>query len=1119
MATDVSIRLGVTGERDLTAALKGVESRIKNLNAEMKAAVSSMAGMDSAEASTAKKTDILGRSVEAAKEKIGILSQQYDKAKAKLDQLGNELDQAKAAFGENSAEALKAEAAFNRQASTVNHLGAKLNNATADLNRMEAELRDVDSAADKAGNSFQQLEAKISAQENELKSLKTAYSNAVLEFGKGSKEAAELGNKIDQLSSDLKQSKTAMKQAADAADELDNSLSDAGDGADGFLGKLGGIKDSLVGGAIGGAISGLVQSAISGIQSLVQETMEYQKIMGVLEASSQKAGYTADQTAQSYRQLYQVIGEDQASATALANLQALGLSQSDLTTLIDGTIGAWATYGDSIPIDSLSEAINETIQAGTVTGTFADVLNWAGTSEDAFNQKLQATKDPAEQAKLVLEELAQQGLPQLADAFREANPEIVAMNDAQAHMQESMGKMGEAFAPVVAAVTDALAGLMEVLAPVGEAFSSVFQGTMELLQPVIEGLKERFQDVKDAINNAFTPEQQAAISNFFETLGSLILAAPFAVLSAAINIVVTAIELLIQVIGALVGFFSETLPNAIQTAVEWISQLPGKISSFFSNVISTVSEWVSNMIAKAAEVGGNFLSSIGNFFGQLPGRIGSFLSNALSTVAGWVSNMIAKAREVGSNVLSTIGNFFGQIPGKIASLLSSALSALVSWASNMVARARDGMNNVKNTIVTTLQSIPGKVISVGRNIVEGLWNGISGAASWLLGKIKGWCGSILNGIKGFFGIASPSRVMRDQVGLMIARGLAKGIQKGEKEVLHVADTLNQKLLDKEEALTKQLEETGLDEATKEALTEQLNVVKEFRSEYEKALEDIQKSQDSMAQKLKDYGDLFQTVKTETGSFLELNDLEAQLNGIERYGEALEALKARGVSDSLLDEIVGMNVEDATAYTEKLLAMTDDQYTEYMALWQRKQQEAQAIAQTFYQDEMDALGKEFVDKIPQELGDVKDEMRSIGVQGIQGMIDGMYSRSGALWSAAASIVSQAIAAMRAAADINSPSRVTENLVGKPLAQGIEVGFLDTMARVSHRMADTILTPFQSVTRGDLLDAAAGVVNGNAGLVLAGAGTAQTIVIPVQLNGKQIAEVVYDPLKQVGRQRGD
>lgn len=1118
MATDVSIRLGVTGESDLTAALRGVESKIKNLNSEMKAAVSSMAGLDDAEGRTAKQTNILGRSMEATKEKIGILSQQYDKAKAKLDQLGTELDDARNAFGENSAEALKAEAAFNRQAVTVNNLGTKLNNATADLNKMEAEMRGLDGAADQAGDAFQQMGDKIARQESELAGLKAAYSNAVLEFGKGSREARELGDQVDKLSTELKQSKTAFRQAADAADDLDNSLDNAGDGAGGLIDRLGGIKDSLMGGAVGGAISGFVQSAVSGIQSLVQETAEYQKIMGVLEVSSQKAGYTADQTGQSYQQLYAIIGEDQASATALANLQALGLSQSQLTTLIDGAIGAWATYGDSIPIDSLSEAINETVQAGVVTGTFADVLNWAGTSEDEFNKKLEATKDPAERAKLVLDELAKQGLPQLANAFREANPEVVAMNEAQAQMQESMAGLGEAFAPVVAGVTEALSGLLEFLTPVGEAISTVFLGALELLQPVIDGLKERFQAVKDAINEAFTPEQQAAISSFFETLASLIAAAPFAVLAAAINIVVTAVELLINVIGALVGFFSETLPNAIQTAVEWISQLPGKISAFFSEVIAKVSSWASEMVAKAMDVGGRFLSSIGSFFGQLPGRIGSFLAGALSAVAGWVSNMIAKAVEVGASVLSAIGNFFGQIPGKISSLLAAALSALASWVSNMISKARAGMNNVKNVIVNTLQSIPGRVASVGKNIVQGLWNGIQGAAGWLLGKIKGWCGSILNGIKGFFGIASPSRVMRDQVGLMIARGMARGIQKGIPEVLDIAQVLNDKLLAKEESLVKKLEETGLDEATKESLNTQLTAVKEFRAEYEKALDEIEKSQESMAKKLKDYGDLFEAVKDETGDFLELSDLEAQIDGIERYGDALEALKDRGVSDSMMDEILGMSVDDATAYTDKLLSMTDDQYASYMALWERKQAEAQHIAEKFYKDEMDALGREFVDKIPQELGDVKDQMRTIGVQGIQGLIDGMYSKSGALWSAASSIVSQAIAAMRAAADINSPSRVTKDMVGKPLAQGIETGFLATMERVNRRMAGTILAPFQSVTRGDLLDAAAGVVNGNAGLAMAGAGAAQTIIIPVQLNGKQIAEVVYDPLKQVGRQRG-
>lgn len=1187
MATDVSIKLGVTGESDLTSALKGVESRIKNLNSEMKAAVSSMSGLESAEQQAAKKSDILTRSIDATKDKIGILSQQYDKAKAKLDELGAELESARQQFGENSAEALKAEAAYNRQAVTVNNLGTKINNATADMNKMESELQDLankaDTAgddmdrlgddADQAGNAFQQLGNKISRQEAELNRLKSAYSSAVLSFGKGSREARDLENQIDRLSTELKQSKTAFRQAADAADDFDNSMDDAGDGAGGLMDKLGGIKGSLVGGAIGGAISGLVQSAVSGIKSLVEETAEYQKIMGVLEVSSQKAGYTAEQTGQSYRQLYAIIGEDQASATALANLQALGLSQSELTTLIDGCIGAWATYGDSIPIDSLAEAINETIKTGTVTSSFADVLNWAGTSEDDFNKKLEATKDPAERARLVLDELARQGLPQLADAFREANPEVVAMNEAQAQMQDAMAGLGAAFAPVVAGVTEALAGLMAALTPVGEAISTVFLKAFELLQPVIDGLKERFQDVKNAINEAFTPEQQAAISKFFSTLATLVVAAPFAALAAVINIVVTAVELLINVIGALVGFFSETLPSAIQTAVGWIAQLPGKISSFFSTVIANVSAWASEMVSKAVDVGGRFLSSIGNFFGQLPGKIASFLAGALSAIAGWASNAIAKAAEAGNGVLSAIGNFFGQIPGKIASLLAGALSALATWAANMAAKARAGMNNVRNAIVSTLQSIPGRVASVGRNIVQGLWNGIQGAAGWLLGRIKGWCSNILNGIKGFFGIHSPSRVMRDEVGVQLAKGMALGIRDGESYVIRaeksqaakvvavaagaadeVEDTwkeTNQKLLDdtakrlnvsvdtykksynqvvdltselnnrlvaKEEELTKRLEDTGLDDATKEALNSQLSAVKEFRTEYEAALSEIEKAQESMADKLRDYGELFQSVKDETGEFLELSDLQEQIDGIQRYGDALENLKNRGVSDSLLDEIIGMDVDKATAYTEKLLSMTDDEYSDYIALWEKKQAEAQAVAQKFYADELQLLGYEFVDKLPGELDGMKQEMRDLGIQSIQGLIDGMNNRSGALYATAQRIVSSAIAAMRAAADIHSPSRVTRNMVGKPLAQGIGAGFMAEMERINRQIAETVLSPFETLSRGDLMDAAAGVVNGNAGLAMAGAGGVQTVVIPVNLNGKQIAEVVYDPLKQVGRQRG-
>lgn len=73
-----------------------------------------------------------------------------------------------------------------------------------------------------------------------------------------------------------------------------------------------------------------------------------------------------------------------------------------MTKLTDAAIGAWATYGDSIPIDGLAESINETIRAGAVTGTFADVLNWAGTSEDKFNEKLSKCKTESERVNLVM---------------------------------------------------------------------------------------------------------------------------------------------------------------------------------------------------------------------------------------------------------------------------------------------------------------------------------------------------------------------------------------------------------------------------------------------------------------------------------------------------------------------------------------------------------------------------------------------------------------------------------------------------------------------------------------------------------------------------------------------
>ena len=513
-------------------------------------------------------------------------------------------------------------------------------------------------------------------------------------------------------------------------------------------------------------------------------------------------------------------------------------------------------------------------------------------------------------------------------------------------------------------------------------------------------------------------------------------------------------EIIISIVSGIMSALPQLITAAGETITTYINTLTEEIPRILDQgvqVITTFANGIINAIPQLVAQLPQVISAIINFVvSSLPQIIQSGIQLLVSFAQGIISaipQLVAQIPQIIAAIVSTIASNLPQILQAGVSIIQSLIQGILS----LIGSVASAIGNIASTIVNGLMSLPGQLVSIGGQIIQGLVNGIMSGVSSVVSAIGNVVSSAVSAAKNFLGIHSPSRVFRDQIGWMITQGMALGIKKGERQVLTVADQLNNKLIEKEEELTKRLEDTGLDEATKESLESQLSAVKEFRSEYEKALSEIQDAQESMADKLRDYGELFETISTEAGgSFIELGDLQADIDAINRYGEALENLKARGVSDSLMDEITSMSVEDATAYTEELLGMTDEQYTQYMALWEQKQQAAKQVATQFYRDEMDALGREFVDKIPEELGEVKDEMRDIGVQGIQGMIDGMYSKSGALWSAAASIVSQAISAMRAAADIHSPSKETAKLVGAPLAQGVGVGFAQAYPGVMNRL---------------------------------------------------------------------
>lgn len=1006
MPTDVGVRIGVEGEREFRTALSAINSQIRNLNSEMRNVVSSFDGMEDAEQSAAARSDVLNRSIEATQQKITLLSSQYDKASARLNELGEALSRAQQEFGQNSAQAARAQNAYNNQVRTVSELSRQINDANTDLNRFQRELRDT----------------------------------------------------------------------GDAADDMGRELRDSADEAGGFGSTL---KNAIV----GGGISGAVQSLIGNITQLIDETTEYRKIMGTLEVSSQAAGYTTEQTTQTFQRLYGVLGDDQTAATATANLQALGLSQDQLVSMTDGAIGAWARYGDSIPIDGLAEAINETVKTSTVTGTFADVLNWAGTSEDEFNAKLQAAATPAERANIVLQELANQGLIQSAEAWRNNNEALYEANIANNSLTDTMSQFAEILSPIVTTVKEGLNGVLQSvlgLVAVGQegGIGAVFEqittsmsGFAQNLAANLPGLMEMGSEMLNSIISGVA----AALPGIVTSAGQIITSFLQGLTAGFPSVIQNGVEML------------NNLANGIiQSIPALVAQLPQIISAF----INFISSALPQIVNAGADILLNLVNGIINSIPQLVSQIPQIITAFTSAIA---SNL-PKILQAGIKILL-----------KLAEGIIKAIPQLVAQLPQIISAIIDGLNAL-------IQGIK----DVGKNIVQGLWNGISSAAGWLKDKVGGWAKGLINSIKSKFKIASPSKLMRDEIGVMIARGLGLGLKKGtpyvermanrlsdaltkeiektnaeiekmqqaeiqrqadqelkeykkqiaekEKELAEAEGEARQNILDQIAELEAQWNEKQLEaarQAEQDAANARLEELEKFKEEYESAIEEIQKSQESMTQKLKDYGDLFEEVDGK----IELTDLRDQIDQIREYGVALEELKDRGAPDDLLAEVTEMSVEDAVAYTQALLDMTDQEYQDYIHQWNRKQYEAQQIASQFYKSELAALDSEYVQKVPETLSDLKDQLYSVGTNSAQGLANGLLDAKNVVVRAAITVASAAATAMQKYSKIASPSKLMRDEVGRYLTEGVAVGMLDSIGQV-RQAAQTVSDAATSGMGGDL-----------------------------------------------------
>ena len=250
--------------------------------------------------------------------------------------------------------------------------------------------------------------------------------------------------------------------------------------------KSGSAVDKALKGFGKGAVAAIaaITAVTAALVALGEKSLEFQKAYNRLTASFQTSGSTVKQAAQTYKELYRFIGDIDTATEASNLLVQLTNDEKNLAEWTTILQGVYAKFPDSLPVEALAEASNETAKTGVVTGNLADALNWVGVSEDAFNEKLATTNSLSEREALIRSTLL--GLyGNTAAAYEQTNKAIMEHNESQANLDMAMANATQRTIPLMTALNNLSATMFNVFGPAISTISTYLAAFIELLAEAI----------------------------------------------------------------------------------------------------------------------------------------------------------------------------------------------------------------------------------------------------------------------------------------------------------------------------------------------------------------------------------------------------------------------------------------------------------------------------------------------------------------------------------------------------------------------------------------------------------------------------------------------------------
>lgn len=711
---------------------------------------------------------------------------------------------------------LEGEKEFKKALSEINQSFKVLG---SEMKVVQSQFDKNDSSVEALTSRNQVLNREIKAQKQKIETLRSALSNAAASFGENDRRTQNWQIQLNNATAALNDMERELSQNERAIDELGDELKQSGDQADNFGDELeGAAKDAddassrfekvgsvvkgmgvAIGAAVvaaGVALAGLTKSFLD----LAESTREYREDQAKLDAAFITAGFTTEQAGEAYKSFYSILGEEDRSVEAVNHLAKLCSSEQELAQWTDIAAGVWATFGDSLPIEGLTEAANETAKTGQLTGVLADALNWAGVSEDDFQSSLDACNSEQERSALITKTL--NGLyEEAAENYKELNGDVMEAQRAQAELTDAYAELGAIAEPIMTTLKFMAADVLKEMTPfvalMGEGLQGVLEGTAGAAETFAEGLSGLVEVVLEKVSSIVPVIGEALLASLPALLSAgvdIIVALADGIVSAMPQIASAAVTIILELTNGLLALLPQLIEAAMQMIAtlalgigEALPQLVPTIIQILTTVVQTLIENLPLLLEGALQLvmglAQGILDAIPVLIAALPAIIVSIVEFIVASIPQIIDAGIQLLTSLVSALPEIITAVVEAIPQIIEGLVTAILGSIPQIIEAGVQLLVSLIQNLPQIITTVVSAIPQILASLVNAIIGSIPQIITAGVQLFVSLIKNLptiiveivkaVPQIIAGLVSAFGEGVSQLV---NVGANLVRGLWQGIQ-------------------------------------------------------------------------------------------------------------------------------------------------------------------------------------------------------------------------------------------------------------------------------------------------------------------------------------------------------